>query len=186
MSATQCFGVLFRKLVLVVAILVGMPPVTSAQQYPSPPADFPFAVSEPGSTVNGTVTIRESRLYYVELKFNYATEAERLRLKELLGDSSRYPDGRRAAPGVTIPLRVLISRRGAEGKPAYDQQIDTQGTHAHRSAYPGYYARLVSAIVLAPGLYDLRVSTVQATPAIAGAHVGLRVTYDPRLAPTQN
>jgi hypothetical protein len=78
--------------------------------------------------------------------------------------------------GVVVPLRVVVTNE--RQLIVYDRTIDTKGFRS--SSYRGI-SRMAGGVNLAPGFYNIRVSTTEDIPAFSDAKIDFSVTYDVRL-----
>lgn len=174
-----------RLLGLLLALVVWTTGVAVGQTIPVPPVEFPFDASSASSSVDATVRIVGKTSYYFDLQFHYSGQEDMPKVRELVGGGARFADGRYAEPGIIVPvhLEVIEILGGDKARTVYDKTNDTQGRHAHN--LDGSYARVIAGIVLTPGLYRVRASTTQETPALSGTSTRFAITYDARFPLTK-
>lgn len=163
-------------------VLVCLPLIGRAQTYPTPRVTFPFDASREGSVVDKSIRILDNRVYHFDLLFEFGDQADKERVFKLVGDGSRYPDGRWGKPGVAIPIHLTISSIGgdAAGVTVVDKTFHTESKYATGARE---FVRTVANLRLAPGLYRVQVRTTQETPDFKGTRTSFEVGFDPKAAP---
>jgi hypothetical protein len=147
---------------------------------PIPPVSFPLDVGNASAVLDVSIKIVEQRFYQFELVFSPLRPADRSVVARLVGDpySGEANVDRRYRHdfGVVIPLRVVVANERQQI--VYDRTIDTKGFRS--SSYRGK-SRMAGGVNLAPGFYNIRVSTTEDIPAFSDAKIDFSVTYDVRL-----
>jgi len=152
---------------------------------PQPHVRFRFGISEPESSVVGKFKIEQVRQYQFVVELEYATLAEAARIQRLIGTGQRFPDGRYYAPGVVIPVELKIEQI-VQGRrqTVYDKLIPVQG-RIYQLLGPtntsGNYGRLITALPLERGIYEMHARTTTRIPDLEGIPASLAVTYDGRV-----
>jgi hypothetical protein len=155
------------------------------QTSPVPPVEFPFDVSSAASAIDETIRIVDKRVYFFDLDFHFTGKEDRPKVRQLVGDAARFADGRYAEPGIVAPihLEVVEILGGVGTRTVYDDTKETEGHYAHDAVS---YARTITRIVLAPGLYRVRATTTKNIPALSEATIRFSITYDARFRPIRD
>jgi len=159
----------------------------ASQTPPVPFVEFPVDVSAPSASIDEMFRIRERRPYHFDLRVEYVNQEDMPRVRALIGDGARFADGRYAVPGTTVSIHLVIEEivSTSSNQVLYDKVIDTQGMYVHGFKKPGgYYQRAIASVMLTPGLYRVRASTVKPVPEFAGTTTRICIDYDPRFVPT--
>lgn len=163
---------------LMLALDHGFAAELSRAEAPTPPVTFPLQVSKAGSSAEIDVQIQEAREYRFIILFPYRNLAERARVAQLVGVSApityRAPDGRmvRETTGVMIPLHLTIHAMDGQTELVKDERYDTRGREGFGAKY---YARLIAAISLQPGLYRIRLEALQDTPEVSDIETSVTI-----------
>lgn len=178
-----------RFLLRVVTLpLLWIPGVVSAEADPVPYVEFPFDVSQGASSLNEKFRTKEDRVYSFDLRFEYVNPAEQDRLDTLVGDGSRYPDGRYGKPGIIIPihLKIISVTTIPNSDPVFEKTVETRGIWSHGIGWKvdaGDYRRRVAEVRLPPGSYRVQVSTLQDISSFVGVRTHFGIGYDARATP---
>jgi|SRR5271155_6161517 len=117
----------------------------------------------------------------------YANNEELNRMLSLIGDGSRYPDGRRGKPGVDIPITLGIYRvdRDSSPKPIFEETITTQGYDSQQLSWDnrGSFSRTITRLPLEPGLYRFHAQTSRNCPELVGKSSLFVIIVDRRSLP---
>jgi len=168
---------------------------------PQKPQDInvPFDVSSSQASIVADVKITERRPYQFYLNVYYMGTPDLNRVYKLVGDGSRYPDGRYGHPGVVVPLQVTVT--DDSGAVIYDGVRNVQGVNIHGfgrfgEGYfsrvlgihgdDGYLSRYIGGLELKPGTYRVIVKTIKETPEFSGTQCSFSVQWHPNTGPLSN
>lgn len=172
-----------RQLILsLLALLFWLPSIVLAQTYPVPRTQFPFDVSRGDSSLDEKIKIEENRVYHFNLQFEFGDAADQARVSELVGDGSRYPDGRFGRPGIAVPIYLKIAPIVGDlnAQPIFERTIDTEARYAMRA---DNFQRTIANVRLPPGIYRVQAHTIQEISKFSGTRTQLAIGYDPRASP---
>ena len=161
----------------------------SAQPIQIPPVAFAFDISRVNNSVAKDFSIVERRSYHFDIRFDYVDQQDLRRVLKLVGDGSRFPDGRYGTPGIPVAIHLKVTEviEGAPPRIIYDDTIATQGHYRHRFGPTiGHYDRTIANVVLNPGRYEVRATTVADLPEFRGTTTHLSIGYDARLTLPKN
>jgi hypothetical protein len=176
-----------RTRILIFAFFLWMPSQVGAQAPPVPPVAFTFDVSRAGSSIDTDFKADKRRLYHFDIRFDYVDQQDLRRVLKLVGDGSRFPDGRYGTPGIIVPIHLKVFEiEGARSRIIYDDTIATQGHYRHRFGPTiGHYDRTIANVVLNPGRYKVQATTIKQVPEFLGMTTRFSIGYDPRFIPSR-
>jgi hypothetical protein len=145
-----------------------------------------FDASRAGTKVEISGKANQHRVYIFYLYLYYRDPEDRRRLVKLVGDGSRYPDGRYGNPGLVIPVHIKIT--DSTGIVIKDVTRDTQGIDVHGfiDRDSGYYSRYIYSIELKPGIYRMEIGTVKDMPQFSGRSCAIHIGWHPNTGPISN
>jgi hypothetical protein len=143
----------------------------------------PFDVSRSGSTIKVDIKVTEHRVYELLLNVYYKGRIGQGRVINVVGDGSRYPDGRYGRPGLIVPIHIKIV--DSTGSVIIDDVHNVEGVIAHgfNGENDGYYSRYMYGVALRPGVYHVEIDNVKATPEFSGISCAVHIGWHPNTAP---
>jgi hypothetical protein len=176
-----------RISILIFASFLWMPIQVGAQAPPVPPVAFAFDVSRAGSSIDTDFKADRRRLYHFDLQFEYVDQQDLWRVRKLVGDGPAR-DGRYPTPGIIVPVHLEVYEviEGVRPRIIFDHTIETQGHYRHRIGTTiGHYDRTITNVVLNPGRYKVRATTIKDVPKFLDATTRFSISYDPRFIPSK-
>lgn len=165
-----------RILAVIITILICFTACESAES--PPPTVFPFAVHKAGATVTTEMKVKKAHHYWFELNFlhNKADdEAERERVKKLVGSWGENKDGTSIEPGIPIPLKITISVIDSSGvHPVTEKEVFVGSLFA---GGVGGWSREIGAIEIPAGHCRITVQSMKDIPELANRKVNLGIRY---------
>lgn len=138
----------------------------------------PFEVHKAGAKIATEVHVKKAHHYWFELIFlhNKADdEAERERVKKLVGSWEKNKDGMSIEPGIPIPLKITISVIDAAGEhPVTEKEVFVGSVWAGGA---GGYRRAIGAIEIPAGHCRITVQSMKDIPELANRKVNLGIRY---------
>jgi len=141
-----------------------------------PPLEMPFELQKLGSNIEIEMHITEYKEYVFALDFMYKEndQADRDRVKKLVGDSSHDGDF-----GILTPLHLKISAIDAlEGKTILDHEFKKLKLVSWGA---DNFEKHITGIKLKPGNYLIMIESLSNIPELVGTQVTFRVAYSTRL-----
>jgi Domain of unknown function (DUF5625) len=179
-----------RQIVLALAALSASASVGSlygATPVVNPSLTFPFDVSREGSVLDEEFRLTEYAIYEFVLQFDYENGEDLRHLRGLIGEGSRYPDGRYGNPGIVVPITLHVTRIDAASNkaPSFDGVVQTQGYDFQNLSWQtqGSLNRQIASLILEPGLYKLHAETKETFPQLSERTSLLTITIDHRAVP---
>jgi len=143
----------------------------------------PFDISRSDSTIRVDIKVAEHRPYEFYLNVYYKGRVEQSRVIELVGNGSRYPDGRYGRPGLTVPIHLKIV--DSSGSTIVDDVRNVEGVdiHGFNGDHDGYYSRYMYGVELRPGIYHVEINSVKEMPEFSGISCGVHIGWHPNTKP---
>ncbi|MHB8137538.1 MAG: DUF5625 family protein [Smithellaceae bacterium] len=165
-----------RILAAIITILVCFTACEAAA--PKPPIKFPFSVHKEGATVTTEMQVKKAHHYWFELTFlhNKADdEAERERLRKLVGSWEKNKDGESREPGIQIPLKITVSVMDSSGvRNVYEKELLVGSVW---SGGVGGWSRAIGAIEIPAGQCRITVQSMKDIPELSNREVVLEIRY---------
>lgn len=102
-------------------------------------------------------------------------------MDQLIGTGTRDRDGSYAEPGISVPIKITITKIYPEKKTKiiYDKTINSEGRYAHGfvNKFDGYYEREITTIFLEPGTYKVEAKTIKNIQEFSGIKTHLLITW---------
>lgn len=146
----------------------------------------PFDISRPNALIRVDVKVTEHRPYEFYLNVYYKGRAEQARVIQLVGNGSRYPDGRYGRPGLIVPIHLKVL--DSTGVTIDDSVHDVQGVdiHGFNGDRDGYYSRHIHDVVLRPGIYHIEISAMRGVPEYSGISCAIHIGWHPNTKAISN
>lgn len=144
---------------------------------PKPPLSIPFAAHRKGEVIETELRILEHRNYEFDLvfRFRHLDEDDRRRVEKLLGDDYKNIYGQ-----YQLQNQVVLSLRIWAANPAGNQSVFDRILENYESGggTGGFFTtRRLEKVRLRPGLYRLRVESLQDVPALATVPIEFHVGW---------
>ncbi|WP_180728706.1 DUF5625 family protein [Paraburkholderia sp. PGU19] len=182
----RAFLMMARPLILSVStwlLLLGTTPSMAGPVRNLPEDIAPFDISRSDSTIRIDIKVTEHRVYQLLLNVYYKGRGDEERVIRVVGDGSRYPDGRYGRPGLIVPIHIRIV--DITGSVIIDHIHNVEGVIAHRfsSDHNGYYSRYMYGVELRPGVYHVEIGTVKSVPEFSGIPCAVHIGWHPNTVP---
>ena len=145
---------------------------------PEPTTTFPFAVHKEGATVTTEMKIKKAHHYWFELTFlhNKADDdAERERVKKLVGSWQKNHDGESMEPGISIPIKITVSVIDSSGvRNVFEKELLVGSVW---SGGVGGWSRAIGSIEIPAGQCRIIVQSLKDIPELANREVVLEIRY---------
>lgn len=168
-----------RLLLAIISILVCL--TACEEEGPKPPTKFPFPVHKEGATVTTEMKIKKAHHYWFELTFlhNKADDdAERERLKKLVGSWQKNHEGESMEPGIPIPIKITVSVIDSSGvRNVFEKELLVGSVW---SGGVGGWNRAIGAIEIPAGYSRITVQSMKDIPELANREVVLEIRYSAR------
>lgn len=189
-----------RRIVAALGVLVSTPVFVHAKGLtPTPPLTMPFAANKKGEVIDINLRVKEHRDYMFVLRFGIRGRApdkpnvverltrhkegdpeDRRRVERLINESYFDAQGRfRRRNELLLTLRVVDI--GADQiRTVFDEKIDRYlgGGHGGKTLY-----RDIATVILKPGLYRVRIESLQDVPALDSVPIEFSVGWYPKSGP---
>lgn len=168
---------------ILLAVLSGLGglAIVSVQGYESkearPPIILPISLKQSGKIVDTKISIVDHHVYYFSLRFSYKEndQADRARVKNLVGSHEVEKDGKPVNRGVSIPIRISVSLiKNSQETEIFSKEVDPILT----SWGGDNFKKQIGFTELKPGSYVVRVTLLQPAPAFEGTPVAFGIGYD--------
>jgi len=182
----RAFLMMGRPLILWIStwlLLLGTAPSMAGPAQNLPANIAPFDISRSDSTIRIDLNVTEHRVYQLLLNVYYKNRVDEERVMKLVGDGSRYPDGRYGRPGLIVPIHI---RTGTiTGLVIIDDVHNVEGVDVHKfnSDHSGYYSRYIYGVELRPGLYHVEIDTLKVVPEFSGIPCAVHIGWHPNTVP---
>jgi len=129
-----------------------------------PPVVLPVSLREAGEIVNVNIRVIEPHAYYFRLRFHFreTDQADRARVRTLIGGEEVDKSGKAMNPGVPTP--VLLQLFCMDGTVVDQKEIDPLLTSWGADSFD----KVIGFTRLLPGIYGVRLVLQRAAPAFDG------------------
>ena len=99
--------------------------LSNQPKLPKPPFKMPVNLSHKGVVADFDIRVPKHRIYHFQLRFEYpeGDQAERERVRKLVGDYGRDKDNNLIEPGILTPVKLTIFKKQKEGELMIYQKI---------------------------------------------------------------
>lgn len=159
------------KKILTIILIMLVCIIGCVAEGPKPPIMLPFSIHQAGATVSTELRIAEERRYPFSLKFMYneKDQADRERVRKLVGAYEKDKHGNFIEPGVSTPLKLTISVIDSSGaRPLLEKDISALGQEGHGN---NFFDRDFDLVRLSPGLYRVTVQSLKDVPELVNTKV---------------
>ncbi|MDA8124878.1 MAG: DUF5625 family protein [Deltaproteobacteria bacterium] len=163
-----------KKILIVIMVLfAGITGCRAAG--PRPPIELPFAIHQAGASVSTELRIVKEQNYPFMLNFMFEENdnADRERVRKLIGYHGKDRQGHFIEPGIQIPLKITINVIDSVGERLFfEKEVLTMGMHGYGASH---FTRKIDSIKLVPGLYRVTVQSLNDVPELVNTIVNLGV-----------
>ena len=127
--------------------------LSNQPKLPKPPFKTPVNLSHKGVVADFNIRVPKHRIYQFLMRFGYpeGDQAERERVRKLVGDYGRDKDGNLIEPGILTPVKLTIFKKQNQGElMIYQKIIEDPETY---SASANDFAKIIGHCDLTRGKY---------------------------------
>ncbi len=165
---------------LFIAMLSFLPWLTACANAPS---SWPFEVQKAGNKVEIEYRAVEHRGYFFNLLLMYkeVNQADRARVRKLVGSYEKDKNGKLIEPGIPIELKFKIYAIDSAGERLMlEQEIPVLGL----TSWGGdSFDRQIAMVILKPGRYRISVESLKDAPELVGTPVIFSIGIDAKSTP---
>lgn len=158
-------------------VMVAMSVLGYESKEARPPIILPISLKQSGNIVDAKISIVDHHVYYFSLRFSYREndQADRARVKRLVGSHEVKRDGKPLNPGVSVPVCISVSLiENSKETEIFSKEIDPILT----SWGGDNFKKQIGFTELKPGSYVVRVALLQSAPDFEGTPVSFGIGYD--------
>ena len=121
---------------------------------PKPPFKVPVDLSRKGVVADFDIRVPKHRIYLFRIRFYYPGEdqAERERVRNIIGDAARDKDNNLTRPGILTPVKLTIYKKQAQGEQIMYQKTENPYLISGGGS-TGSFAKTIGACDLKRGEY---------------------------------
>jgi|694.fasta_scaffold04947_24 hypothetical protein len=164
--------------VLVVAIsLLALTTCARASDELKPPVIVPISLRESGDILTKTIFVVDHHVYYFSLRFSFKEndQADRARVKGLIGGNEIDKEGKPLKPGLPTPVWLGVYAVDA----GREIEVFTKEVDPILTSWGGdNFKKQIGFIELKPGKYVVRLRLLRASPEFNETPVALGIGYD--------
>ena len=171
-----------RKILLPVLFallaLFGLASCRDEPKLPKPPFKTPINLSHEGVVADFNLRVPQHRIYHFDIRFEYPQEdqAERERVRKLVGDYGRDKDNNLIEPGILTPVKLTIFKKQNQGElMIYKKIIKDPETYAGGS---GSFAKHIGRCDLKRGKYRFVLESLAQPQEYASIPTNFIVTFN--------
>lgn len=139
-----------------------------------PRVDLPFAAGRKGEAVEARFHVPRDEYFAftLDLYFKPGDQQDRSKIQKMAGSGARHPDGRTVDDGISIPVKLTISRSTSEGETTLVQK---EITDEPLESYGAAFSKTVYGTVLQKGDYRVRIEALEDVPELTDVPVNFDV-----------